>query len=106
REDERDVIFANCANQVLMPRCGPKTTEYFGSRLGTRVAIRQSQSSSFTRRDGLTWQTSSQPTDVPVFGHAEMASPPGGDYGAIIHSYSLSTKPVLVDLTRQDLVTR
>lgn len=102
REDERDVIFANCATQVLMAGAGPKTTEYFGARLGTRVAVRQTHSSSYTR-EGRTWQAGHQSADVPVLGPTELANPPGGRYPAIVHSRSLSRKPIIVDLTRPDL---
>ena len=102
RDDERDVIFANCGTQVLMAGAGPKTTEYFGARLGTRVAVRQSQSSSYTR-EGRTMQASHQTMDVPVLGHAELSNPPGGPYTAIVHSHSLSRKPIISDLTRYDL---
>jgi type IV secretory pathway TraG/TraD family ATPase VirD4 len=103
REDERDVIFANCGTHVLMAGAGPKTTEYFGARLGTRVAVRQTQSSSYTRGAGRTWQSGHQAADVPVLGHAELANPPGGAYSAVVHSRSLSRKPIVVDLTRPDL---
>jgi type IV secretory pathway TraG/TraD family ATPase VirD4 len=102
RDDERDVIFANCGTWVLMGGAGPKTTEYFGSRLGTRIAVRQTQSSSFTR-EGRTWQSGHQTADVPVLGHVELSNPPGGSYGAIVHSRSLSRKPIITDLTRYDL---
>lgn len=102
-ESERDVIFNNCGTWVLMPGCGEATTRYFGARLGTRQATQQTQSASFGR-DGRTWQTGHQSATVPVLGHAELASPPGGPYTAIVHSYDVSRKPVLVDLTRQDLL--
>jgi len=103
RDDERDVIFANCGTQVLMAGAGPKTTEYFGARLGTRIAVRQTQSSSYTRREGRTWQAGHQTADLPVLGHAELSNPPGGLYSAIVHSRSLSRKPIITDLTRHDL---
>ena len=103
RDDERDVIFANCGTQVLMAGAGPKTTEYFGARLGHRIAVRQTQSSSYTRREGRTWQAGHQTADVPVLGHAELSNPPGGPYSAIVHSRSLSRKPIIADLTRPDL---
>jgi len=105
REDERDVIFANCGTQLLMAGAGPKTTEYFGARLGTRIAVRQTQSSSFTR-EGRTLQSGHLTADVPVLGHAELSNPPGGPYSAIVHSHSLSRKPIITDLTRYDLLSR
>jgi type IV secretory pathway TraG/TraD family ATPase VirD4 len=102
-EKEREVILANCATHILLPGTGPKTTEYFGTRLGTRVAVRQTQSSSYTRREGHTWQAGHQSAEVAVLGRAELASPPGGDYPAIVQNYAMSRKPILVDLTRTDL---
>lgn len=103
-ESERDVIFNNCGTWVLMSGCGETTTRYFGARLGTRQASQQTQSSSWSGRDGRIWQNGHQSVTVPVLGHSELASPPGGNYSAIVHSYDLSRKPVLVDLTRHDLV--
>lgn len=103
-EAERDTIFNNCGTWVLMPGCGESTTRYFGARLGTRYAAQQTQSSSYSGHDGRTWQAGHQSVTVPVLGHGELASPPGGDYSAIVHSYDVSRKPVLVDLTRRDLM--
>jgi type IV secretory pathway TraG/TraD family ATPase VirD4 len=103
RDDERDVIFANCGTQILMGGAGPKTTEYFGARLGTRVGVRQVQSSSYTRSEGRAWQSGHQAADVPVLGHVELSNPPGGPFSAVVHSRSLSRKPIIVDLTRPDL---
>jgi type IV secretory pathway TraG/TraD family ATPase VirD4 len=103
REDERDVMFANCGTQVLMGGAGHKTTEYFGAGLGMRVAVRQTQASSYTRSEGRNFQTGHQVADVPVLGHAELSNPPGGAFSAIVHSRSLSRKPIVVDLTRYDL---
>jgi hypothetical protein len=103
-EGERETIFNNCGTWILMPGCGETTTRYFGARLGTRYASQQTQSSSWSGHDGRTWQSGHQSVTVPVLGHSELASPPGGDYSAIVHSYDVSRKPVLVDLTRQDLV--
>lgn len=103
-EKERDVILANCGTHILLHRAGHKTTEFFSQRLGTRIATRQTQSSSFTAREGRTWQSGVQTADVPVLGRAELASPPGGEFSAFISCYELSRKPILVDLTRRDLL--
>lgn len=105
-ENEREVILANCGTHILLPGAGSKTTEYFAQRLGMRVATRQTQSSSFTPRDGQVWQTGVQSVEVPVLGRAELASPPGGTYAAVVHCYELARKPILVDLTRTDLAPR
>jgi type IV secretory pathway TraG/TraD family ATPase VirD4 len=102
-EKERDVILSNCATHILMRGAGAKTTEYFGQRLGTRIATRQTQTSSFGRQQGHGFQAAVQTVDVPVLGRAELASPPCGPYGAFVQSYGLSRKPILVDLARPDL---
>jgi len=105
REDERDVIFANCANLILMAGAGHKTTEYVSSRLGRRIAVKKTRSTSHALREGRVVQSGFENAEVPVLGHSELASPPGGQYGATVHSYSLSRKPIIVDLTRSDLLT-
>lgn len=102
-EAERDVILSNCGTHILMQGGGQKTTEYFGGRLGTRVATRQTHTSGFGHHQGSSFQAGVQTVDVPVLGRAELASPPCGPYGAFVQSYSLSRKPILVDLARDDL---
>ncbi len=102
-EKERDVILSNCGTHILMPGGGQKTTEYFGGRLGTRIATRQTHTSGFGHHQGSNFQAGLQTADVPVLGRAELASPPCGPYGAFVQSYSLSRKPILVDLARDDL---
>ena len=57
-------------------------------------------------RDERGVQTGYESHEVPVLGRKEMADPPGSGYSALIHSYDIYAKPVLVDLTRQDLVAR
>jgi len=102
-EKERDVVLANCGTHILLGGAGHKTTEYFGHRLGNRVVARQTQSESYTRRDGRTWQSGIQTMEVPVLGRAELAHPPSGPYSGFIHCQSLSRKPILVDFARDDL---
>jgi type IV secretory pathway TraG/TraD family ATPase VirD4 len=102
-ERERDVILSNCATHILMRGAGSKTTEYFGQRLGTRIATRQTHTSSFGRHQGHSFQAGVQTLDLPVLGRAELASPPCGPYGAFVQSYGLSRKPILVDLARPGL---
>jgi type IV secretory pathway TraG/TraD family ATPase VirD4 len=102
-EKERDVILSNCATHILMRGAGTQTTEFFGQRLGTRIATRQTHTSSFGRHQGHGFQAGMQTVDVPVLGRAELASPPCGPYGAFVQCYGLSRKPILVDLARPDL---
>jgi TraM recognition site of TraD and TraG len=105
KEEERNAILSNCATHILLGGAGDPTTAYFGSRLGKRMASRATLNHNFGR-DGRGVQTGYESHEVPVLGRMEMADPPGGDYSALIHSYDISAKPVLVDLTRQDLVSR
>jgi type IV secretory pathway TraG/TraD family ATPase VirD4 len=102
-ESERDVILSNCGTHILMQGGGQKTTEYFGGRLGTRIASRQTHTSGIGHGQGRSFQAGVQSMEVPVLGRAELASPPCGPYGAFVQSYSLSRKPILVDLAREDL---
>lgn len=102
-EKEQHVILSNCATHILMRGAGSKTTDFFGERLGTRIATRQTHTSSFGRQQGHAFQAGVQAVDVPVLGRAELASPPCGPYGAFVQCYALSRKPILVDLARPDL---
>jgi type IV secretory pathway TraG/TraD family ATPase VirD4 len=102
-EGERDVILSNCGTHILMQGGGQKTTEYFGGRLGTRIASRQTHTSSFAHHQGPGFQAGVQTLDVPVLGRAELASPPCGPYGAFVQCYALSRKPILINLAREDL---
>jgi hypothetical protein len=103
-DKERDTVLSNCVTHILMPGAGAPTTEYFGKRLGTRTVARQTQSMNYSSREGPSFQTGVQNSELPVLGRAEMTTPPGGPYSAIVHCHELSRKPILVDLTRQDLL--
>ena len=102
-EAERKTILANCATHILMGGAGPDTTAYFSSRLGKRMVARQTHSTSYTARDGKSFQVGVQSNEVDVLGRSELAYPPRPPYGAIVHSYEISRKPFLVDLSRPDL---
>lgn len=103
-EGERKAILANCGTHILMSGAGPDTTDYFSARLGKRIVARQTQSTSYTARDGRSFQTGVQNSEIDVLGRNELASPPGGAYAAIVHCYEVSRKPILVDLGRRDLL--
>jgi len=102
-DGERQTILANCGTHILMAGAGPDTTDYFSSRLGKRTVARQTQSTSFTVRDGRSFQLGMQSSEMDVLGRNELAFPPGGAYAAIAHCYELSRKPILIDLGRRDL---
>ena len=103
-EGERKTILANCATHILLGGAGPDTTSYFSARLGKRVVARRTQSTSYTTRDGRSFQSGVQNSEVDVLGRSELASPPGGAFAAIVHCYEISRKPILVDLGRPDLL--
>ena len=58
----------------------------------------------YSRHEGPSFQTGIQNVELPVLGRAEMMTPPGGPYFAIVHCHELTRKPILVDLTRYDLI--
>lgn len=101
-ERQRNAILSNCATHILLGGAGERTTTYFGSRLGERRATRATMSNTYGR-EGRNVQTGFDSQSVQVLGRSEMAHPPGDGFCALVHSYDLSQKPILVDLTRADL---
>ncbi|MFT4188957.1 MAG: type IV secretion system DNA-binding domain-containing protein [Aeromicrobium sp.] len=104
KKDDRETILSNCVTHILLPGAGAETTGYFGKRLGSRQVSRKTQSLNYSRQSGPTFQTGVQMNEVPVLGRTEMMSPPGGSHHALVHCHELSHKPILVDLTRYDLL--
>lgn len=102
-EKHRDPILSNCATHILLGGAGEPTTKYFGERLGRRMAARATLSHNHGV-GGHGVQTGFDSQEVPVLGRNEMAFPPGDGFSALVHSADLSAKPVLVDLTRRDLL--
>ncbi len=102
---QANAILSNCATHILLAGGGDPTTTYFGSRLGKRITTRATFNQNFGR-DGRAVQTSVESYEVPVLGRSEMAHLPGDGYSALVHTYDVSSKPVLVDLTRPDLNPR
>ncbi len=103
-EKERHAVLSNCATHILLGGAGAPTTDFFGDRIGRRIASRATHSSNWSR-DGRAVQTGFESHEVPVLGRNEMAHPPGKGYSALVHGYDLSPKPILVDLTRADLAS-
>jgi hypothetical protein len=102
-EKKRHAILSNCATHILLGGAGEPTTKYFGERLGRRVASRATLSRNYgSGSHGV--QTGFESHEVPVLGRNEMAFPPGEGFSALVHSTDLSNKPILVDLTRTDLM--
>lgn len=104
-EKKRDEILSNCSTHILLGGAGEPTTNYFGERLGRRIATRATLSRNFASND-RSIQTGYESHETAVLGRNEMAFPPGDGFGALVHSADLSPKPILVDLTRQDLLSQ
>lgn len=100
---KRQEILANCGTLVVLGSTNPTTTDYVMSRLGTRVRAKLSSSDSYDRRNGRSTSYSRDTETVPVMDRVALASPPSGRFGATVLNSHLSTKPILVDLTRPDL---
>lgn len=104
--DKREEVFANCGTTVLMAGADSTTAEYISKRLGTRVAASYSSQESHGRGTGRSSSFGLSSSTVPVMGHSELRSPPAGKYGAVVINSNLSSRPILVDLTRADLATQ
>jgi hypothetical protein len=100
-EPSRDELLANCGTLVVLPGASDTTTKYAGGRLGTRIRSVVTLSSTYGTERGSSINHASE--TVPVMGHNEFNAPPTGLRGATIVSRYLSHRPVLVDLTRDDL---
>ena len=105
-DDCRDEILANCGTMICLPRVSRATTDYLAGRLGEMQFASMTRSTSQDRRVGgsQSWTHSSE--RAAVLGHREIAAPPRefGGWPAIVHSPSVTSKPIVVDLTRLDLV--
>jgi type IV secretory pathway TraG/TraD family ATPase VirD4 len=102
-EKKRSEILANCGSLVLLGGTNPTTTEYVISRLGTRVRGKVSRADSFDHSGRSTSYTHDSES-VPVLDHVALRYPPSGPFGAVLLNDQVSTKPVLIDLIRSDLV--
>ncbi len=103
-EEHRDAILANCATMIMLSGADRRSTDYFAERLGQRAAAEVSTSA----QRGAPWEpmqhgqsVSSQP--VAMLGHRELSMLPFDGHPAIVHARTISPKPILVDLTREDL---
>ncbi len=103
REEKREEIVTNCGTIVALPGSGAGTTEQLLRRLGTRRRSTIGRSLNVGAGQGASQSYTYASEVVPVLGHAELSSPPGA-YGATVLSQSVSSKPVLTDLARPDLL--
>jgi type IV secretory pathway TraG/TraD family ATPase VirD4 len=103
-DDKRDEILANCGTMLCLPRVSKATTDYFIGRMGEMQFVSRSQGRSTGREGtGRTWTQSVEKS--AVLGHREISSPhPAlGAWPAVVHAPSLSSRPIIVDLTRRDM---
>lgn len=103
-EDRRDEILANCGTTILMAGASPTSTEYVSKRLGTRIAASFSATESHARGSGRSTGYSLSSASTPVMGDNELRTPPTGRFGAVVVNNNISPRPILVDLTRADLL--
>jgi type IV secretory pathway TraG/TraD family ATPase VirD4 len=102
--ERRDEIMANCGNLICLPRVSKASTDFLAGRLGEMAFPTVSSSASASWGPmGQSWTRSEQ--RGPVLGHREIASPhPAlGPWPGVVHCPALSSRPILVDLTRPDL---
>jgi hypothetical protein len=80
---------------------------YAYARLGEMYFASLSDTTSTDRRSGASRSWTQSTERASVLGHREIASPPPqlGPWPAIVHSPSIATRPIIVDLTRHDLVS-
>ncbi len=104
-EDARDEILANCGTMICLPRVSKATTDYLAGRLGEMHFASLSDTTSSDRRTGASRSWTQSTERASVLGHREIALPPPqlGPWPAIVHAPSIATRPIVVDLTRQDL---
>lgn len=105
REECRHEVLANCGNVICLPRVSRSTTEFLAGRLGEMKFTTVTQNGSHWRSvfNAPTWATSIE--KAPLLGHREISTPHPwlGQWSAVVHSPSLSSRPILVDLSRKDL---
>lgn len=102
-ERRRNEILANCGTLILMGGANPTTTRYVMDKLGERHGAKLSSGDSHHVREGRSRTYNVDSERVAVMGHNELYNPPFGRYGATVINNRVSTRPVLVDLTRADL---
>jgi type IV secretory pathway TraG/TraD family ATPase VirD4 len=100
----RSTILNNCSTFLSLPTPDQASAEFFASRLGHR------QQSTFTSNqsyggEGGHRQITRQLSTVNVIGLREIMHPPWGDRIAMAHITQLGPSPLLLDLTRRDLVS-
>lgn len=103
-EDRRDEILANCGTTILLGGSSPSTTEYVSKRLGTRTMASYTATENHGRGSGRSSGYTLSSAPAPVMGDNELRSPPSGRFGAVVVNNNISRRPILVDLTRHDMM--
>jgi type IV secretory pathway TraG/TraD family ATPase VirD4 len=110
-DKDRGAVLTNCPTLVMLPGCSPEAAKLFSARLGERPEVQVARDA----HPNL-WHAgrSRRHAMVPVLGEREIMSPPrlvpamhgstDARRPAWVQAQQVSAKPILVDLTRQDLV--
>lgn len=101
-QSKRSEILANCGTLVVFGGANHTTTDYVMNQLGTRVRSKVTSADSFDR-NGRSTSFSRDSETVPVLDRVALTNPPSGRFGATLVNSRVSPKPVLIDLTRDDL---
>ncbi|PKH40153.1 Type IV secretion-system coupling protein DNA-binding domain-containing protein [Nocardioides alpinus] len=87
---------ANCSTVIAMKGVRPSSVSYVSKLLGRRQAPTTTESRDWQGKISSTMSFA----DLPVLGDREIAEPPVGRYGAIVHSSTLSPYPWLVSFNQ------
>jgi type IV secretory pathway TraG/TraD family ATPase VirD4 len=105
-DEDRGEILANCGTVICLPRVSKATTDFFSGRLGEMYfsSTTDGYSTAGPGGGGRSWTRGQE--KGALLGHREIASPHPllGDWPAFLHCPSLSSRPIVLDLTRVDLV--
>jgi type IV secretory pathway TraG/TraD family ATPase VirD4 len=105
--NERAAILDNCGTYISLPTPSKESADYFMSRLGQRQQSTLSTNRTVgTRGAGPSTQYTRTAGMVPVVGLREVMDPPWGGGVAMVHCAEAASAPILVDLTRHDLLVR
>jgi type IV secretory pathway TraG/TraD family ATPase VirD4 len=105
-ETERRTILDNCATVACLAGPTSDSARYLMGRLGQRQQSSLSMNQSIDTSGRLNHQYSRSSALVPVLGEREIMDPPFSPYAATVHNPNIAAAPVMVDLTRWDLVRR
>ena len=102
-KEKQGEVLANCGTKIVLPTAGQDTVDYIVKHLGTRQATAYTSQQSYGRGNGRNTSYGISTSTVPVLGVNEIRNPPTGTRGAVVVNDRISSRPILVDLTREDL---